>query len=34
MDRMKEDLAYKEAMVTKVNFEKVNIEKEIATLKV
>jgi len=31
---MKEELAYKEGMVTKVNFDKVNVEKEMETLKV
>jgi len=31
---MKEELAYKDAIVSKVNFDRVNIEKEMETLRV
>jgi len=31
---MKEELAFKEGIVSKINFEKVNVEKEMENLKV
>ena len=34
VDLMKEELAYKDAVVTKVNYDMANVEKEMENLKV
>jgi len=34
VDQMKEELEFKDALVTKVNLDRVNIEKEMSMLKV
>jgi len=33
VDQMKEEIAYKEGMVAKVNYEKTNVEKEMEHIK-